>query len=106
MKWIGPSTEEEIIQAGKDGVPLVVVPIAFVSEHSETLVELDVEYRHLATEHGVPSYWRVPALGCEPYYIQTLADLCLGKSSNKKQCSYCKKYFPQDSDDEPCKLAA
>lgn len=106
MKWIGPSTEEEIIQAGKDGVPLVVVPVAFVSEHSETLVELDVEYRHLANEHGVPGYWRVPALGVEPYFIQTLADLCLGKISNKKQCEYCKKYFPLDSEGTPCKLAA
>ncbi len=107
MKWIGPSTEEEVIQAGKDGVPVVVVPIAFVSEHSETLVELDVEYRQLASEHGVPSYWRVPALACEPYFIQTLADLCLGTAStHKKQCEYCKKTFPQDSDETPCKLAA
>ncbi len=105
MQWIGPSTEEEILEAGKDGVPIVVVPIAFVSEHSETLVELDVEYRELASEHGVPSYWRVPALGCEPYYIQTLADLCLGKTSKKKECDYCKKHFPQDGE-MPCKMAA
>lgn len=105
MKWIGPSTEEEIIQAGKDGMAVVVVPIAFVSEHSETLVELDVEYRHLAQEHGVPAYWRVPALGCEPYFIETLAELCLGEAETGRQCGYCQKYFPQDAG-EPCKLAA
>src|SRR5581483_3136248 len=50
LEWIGPSTEAEIRRAGKDGVPVLVAPIAFVSEHSETLVELDIEYRHLAEE--------------------------------------------------------
>lgn len=85
-KWIGPSTEEEIIQAGKDGAAVLVVPIAFVSEHSETLVEIDIEYRELAKEHGVSNYWRVPALGCDPYFIQALADLCL-KDLPQQQCN-------------------
>jgi len=53
QKWIGPSTEEEIARAGREKVALLVVPIAFVSEHSETLVELDVEYRDVAEKHGV-----------------------------------------------------
>jgi protoporphyrin/coproporphyrin ferrochelatase len=75
LEWIGPSTEAEIIRAGKDGVPLVVVPIAFVSEHSETLVELDIEYREMAREHGLPAYVRVPALGVSAGYIDTLVDL-------------------------------
>lgn len=82
LEWIGPSTESEILQAGKDGVPVVVVPISFVSEHSETLVEMDIDYRKLANVHNVQGYWRVPALGTEELFIETLADLCrkaLGK---------------------------
>lgn len=77
MKWIGPSTEHEITAAGKERVPLLVVPVAFVSEHSETLVELDIDYRHLAEKSGAPDYVRVPALGVEPLFIETLAELCL-----------------------------
>jgi ferrochelatase len=75
MQWIGPSTEAELERAGRDTVPVVVVPIAFVSEHSETLVELDIEYRHRADALGIPAYIRVPALGCHPSFIQALADL-------------------------------
>jgi ferrochelatase len=75
MKWIGPSTEEEIERAGKEKIGLVVIPIAFVSEHSETLVELDIEYAHLAKELGVPDYFRVPALGTQPEFIKALAGL-------------------------------
>lgn len=75
MKWIGPSTEHELERAGEDGVPVVVVPIAFVSEHSETLVELDVEYRHRAEALRVPGYVRVPAVGHHPAFIAGLARL-------------------------------
>ena len=60
MKWLGPSTPEALEQAGRDGVGVVLVPIAFVSEHIETLVELDIEYRELAEEHGIHPYIRVP----------------------------------------------
>jgi protoporphyrin/coproporphyrin ferrochelatase len=74
-RWIGPSTDDEIRRAGRDGVPLVVLPIAFVSEHSETLVELDIEYRTLAESVGVPAYVRVPALGTNPAFIDGLAAL-------------------------------
>jgi ferrochelatase len=75
LKWIGPSTEEEIRRAGKDRVSLVVAPIAFVSEHSETLVELDQEYRGLAEECRVPLYIRVPTVGAAPSFVETLAEL-------------------------------
>ena len=73
--WIGPSTEQEIARAATDRVPLVVVPIAFVSEHSETLVELDVEYAELAHTLGVPAYHRVPAQNSDPVFIAALAGL-------------------------------
>lgn len=75
MKWIGPSTETELERAGEDGVPVVVVPIAFVSEHSETLVELDIEYRHRAEGLGIPAYVRAPAVGHHPAFIVGLARL-------------------------------
>jgi ferrochelatase len=51
----------------------VVIPIAFVSEHSETLVELDIEYRELAEEKGVPAYYRVPTVNDGPAFIEGLA---------------------------------
>jgi ferrochelatase len=75
LAWIGPSTDAEIRRAGGDGVGVIVVPIAFVSEHSETLVELDIEYRHLAEAAGVPRYVRVPAAGVAPAFIAGLAGL-------------------------------
>jgi len=75
LAWIGPATDAEIRRAGGQGVGLVVAPIAFVSEHSETLVELDIEYRHLATAVGVPRYVRVPTVGTGPGFIAGLAGL-------------------------------
>lgn len=75
VAWIEPSTEDELARAGADGVPVVLTPIAFVSEHSETLVELDIEYRKLAEAKGVPAYYRVPALGSAAQFIAALAAL-------------------------------
>ena len=63
LKWIGPSTEDIIVENSKLGKHIVLVPIAFVSEHSETLVELDIEYKELADKNGCKNYSRVPALG-------------------------------------------
>jgi ferrochelatase len=75
LRWIGPATDDEIRRAGRDGVPLVIAPISFVSEHSETLVELDIDYRRLAEASGVPAYHRVPTVGIEPGFIHSLASL-------------------------------
>ncbi len=75
LEWTGPATDAELARAGRDGVPVVLVPIAFVSEHSETLVELDIECRALARAHGVPVYSRVPAVGTAPEFIAELAAL-------------------------------
>jgi ferrochelatase len=75
LKWIGPSTDAEIARAGADKVAVVLYPLSFVSEHSETLVELDIEYRHLAEKVGVPAYIRVPAVGSQPLFIAGLARL-------------------------------
>jgi ferrochelatase len=75
LEWIGPDTDSEIERAGHDRVPVVVVPLAFVSEHSETLVELDIEYGELAEERGVPGYVRVPTVQARTAFIDGLADL-------------------------------
>ena len=73
LKWLGPSTPQAIEQAGQDGVGAVVVPIAFVSEHIETLVELDHEYSELAASVGCAPYLRTPAVGVNPAFITGLA---------------------------------
>ena len=75
LEWIGPATDDEIRRAGTAGIPLVVAPISFVSEHSETLVELDLDYREIAERSGVPAYYRVPTVGVEPPFIRALASL-------------------------------
>jgi ferrochelatase len=75
LRWIGPSTDSEIRRAGRDKTGVVLYPLSFVSEHSETLVELDIDYRHLAREVGVPSYIRVPTVGTHPQFIHGLANL-------------------------------
>jgi len=75
LKWIGPATDESITKAAQDGKNILLCPIAFVSEHIETLVELDIEYRHLAEKFAVKHYLRAPALGVDDGFIATLADL-------------------------------
>lgn len=75
LEWIGPSTKAEIGRAAKDGVPVVVVPVAFVSEHAETLVELDIEYRKLAVSLGIAGYHRTPTVGTEPGFIGALKNI-------------------------------
>ena len=75
LEWVKPATDAVILQAAKDKRALVVYPIAFVSEHSETLVELDIEYRHLADANGAAAYVRVPAVGTHPAFIGGLANL-------------------------------
>lgn len=75
LKWIGPPTDACIEKAAKEGKAILLSPVAFVSEHIETLVELDMEYRHLADQHGAKVYLRAPALGVDAGFIGTLADL-------------------------------
>ena len=77
LKWIGPSTDDAIIKYSKEKKGIVIVPVAFVSEHSETLVELDIEYKKLAEKNGCSFYKRVPALGIEENFIKGLTALVL-----------------------------
>jgi len=79
LKWIGPSTEDTIIENSKAGKHIVLVPIAFVSEHSETLVELDIEYKEIADANGCKNYTRVPALGINEDFIKAMSELIIKK---------------------------
>ena len=83
LKWIGPSTEDVIIKNSKLGKKIVLVPIAFVSEHSETLVELDIEYKELADKNGCIEYIRIPALGTNPDFINSMSEIVINKEKNK-----------------------
>jgi len=73
LKWLGPSTDQEIRRAGAENRGVLITPIAFVSDHVETLVELDHEYAAIAREVGCAPYLRAPALGIEPAFIEALA---------------------------------
>ena len=90
LKWIGPSTEDIIVENSKLGKHIVLVPIAFVSEHSETLVELDIEYKELADKNGCKNYSRVSALGTNEYYIKAMSNLII----NKQNYSFNGELFP------------
>ena len=72
-KWLSPSTSDELTRAGVDKVPVIIYPHAFVSEHVETLVEIEIEYRHEAEQLGVPYFARVPTVSTDPAFIHDLA---------------------------------
>ncbi|MGB8364531.1 MAG: ferrochelatase [Rhizomicrobium sp.] len=89
LEWIGPATDGEIRRAGGNGMGLIVAPIAFVSEHSETLVELDIEYARLARECGVADYIRVPTVGIRPEFIDGLAVLVVRAVNGEEPVTDC-----------------
>ncbi len=84
LKWIGPSTEKVIKDEAKKQKIIIVVPVAFVSEHSETLVELDIEYKKLAEENGSKDYIRVPAVTANKDFINSLKSSILQSSTGKR----------------------
>ena len=85
LKWIGPSTTEAIDQAINDNVEIVIVPIAFVSDHSETLVELDIEYREYAKQKDFDKYHVVPALNINKTFISSLGNIVKKGLSSKDE---------------------
>lgn len=92
LAWIEPATDAEIRRAGAERKGVIVAPIAFVSEHSETLVELDIEYARLARDNSVPDYIRVPTVGTRSEFIEGLARLvadALGEEKNLQRPGYC-----------------
>lgn len=80
VKWLEPSTDQKIRELRAEGVQqLLMIPISFVSEHIETLYELDILYKKLADEIGLPHYRRVPAFNTDAQFISALADLVCKK---------------------------
>jgi ferrochelatase len=83
VEWLQPYTEDALEELGKKNVKdIVVVPISFVSEHIETLQEIDIEYREVAEEAGIHNFRRVPALNTHPTFIKALADLVVDSMQN------------------------
>ncbi len=95
LKWIGPSTDNVILEQSKKSKIIVLVPIAFVSEHSETLVELDIEYKKLAIKNGCKEYIRIPAITCHKDFINSLKTSILkaGNGSRFTSSINCSKNF-------------
>jgi protoporphyrin/coproporphyrin ferrochelatase len=76
VKWLEPFTSDVIVGLGKQGVDdVLVIPVSFVSEHIETLYELDILFRKVAADAGVENFRRVPALNSDPTFIRALADI-------------------------------
>lgn len=99
LKWIGPSVQEALQKATQDGVGIVIYPHAFVSEHVETLVELDIEYKELAKNLGVPYFARAQTVGTHPDFIKGLSALVLSRLNGQE----CARICPQECGKCPCK---
>ncbi|AVH69124.1 ferrochelatase [Nostoc sp. 'Lobaria pulmonaria (5183) cyanobiont'] len=104
VEWLQPYTEDALKELGAQGVKdLVVVPISFVSEHIETLQEIDIEYREVAEESGIHNFRRVPAPNTHPVFINALAELVIDalknpsfKLSQAAQMKKMVKMYPQE----------
>ncbi|MBD2253560.1 ferrochelatase [Nostoc parmelioides] len=105
VEWLQPYTEDALKELGAQGVKdLVVVPISFVSEHIETLQEIDIEYREIAEEAGIHNFRRVPAPNTHPVFIRALANLVIDalnkpsfKLSQAAQMKKRVKMYPPES---------
>ncbi|KAG6772629.1 hypothetical protein POTOM_024046 [Populus tomentosa] len=88
VQWLKPYTDEVLVELGRKGVKsLLAVPVSFVSEHIETLEEIDMEYKELALESGIENWGRVPALGCTSSFITDLADAVIEALPSAKSIS-------------------
>ncbi len=75
LKWIEPSIEQALDRAAEQGVCVIIYPHAFTQEHVETLVELDIEYKHYAEQKGVKGYYRAATLGIQSDFISGLGEM-------------------------------
>jgi ferrochelatase len=87
MRWLAPSTVDAIAEAGRDGRGVLIAPVAFVSEHVETLVELDHDYAALARAQNLPFYLRAPAVGEDLAFIEGLAETVLYALADSRAAS-------------------
>lgn len=84
VKWLEPTTPSEIKKAIQEDVAIIIVPIAFVSDHSETLVELDIQYKEMAEKMGFDNYYRSESLNMNSIFINGLAEIVLESKINNK----------------------
>ena len=95
VEWLKPYTEDALEELGEQGIKeVLVVPISFVSEHIETLQEIDIEYREIAEEAGIENFQRVPALNTHPIFIDALAKLVTQALENNP-CSFSEVTHPK-----------
>ena len=85
MEWLSPNTEDEIKKASNQNKDIYIIPISFVSEHSETLVELDIDYKELAIKEGCAKYHRFNTLSLSEKYIECLYELLKKSIDNKDE---------------------
>jgi protoporphyrin/coproporphyrin ferrochelatase len=98
LEWLGPSLDDALQKSAEHNMNVVVLPISFVSEHSETLVELDIEYKKIARDLGIEHYRRVQTLTADAGYIDGLANLARDAATKKGLCPprgtrYCPQRF-------------
>lgn len=93
VEWLSPATSETIPRLAREGVSqIMLVPVSFVSEHSETLYEMDILYRAAAAEAGIAQFRRVPTMNCRPQFIEALANLverALADDPSRAGCIRC-----------------
>uniref|UniRef100_A0A1D1YN19 Ferrochelatase n=2 Tax=Anthurium amnicola TaxID=1678845 RepID=A0A1D1YN19_9ARAE len=100
VQWLKPYTDEVIVELGQRGVKsLLAVPVSFVSEHIETLEEIDMEYRELALESGIENWGRVPTLGCNSSFITDLADAVIEALPSASAMSISRNIDAEDDTD-------
>ena len=105
LEWTKPSLDDELQKAAREKEAVIILPISFVSEHTETLVELDIEYKNIAKDLGLSGYRRVPAVGTHPTFIEGLRDLALTAFEQKTELGPLgnKRYCPSGYIQCPCR---
>ena len=89
LKWTSPSLDQEIRRVVLDKKIPVIIPVAFVSDHSETLVELDIDYKKMAEDLGAKDYLRVPSLNFDGHFIKSLFEICKSVDSKEDSEIFC-----------------
>ncbi|MFL6277955.1 MAG: ferrochelatase [Blastocatellia bacterium] len=109
VEWLGPATDATVRRLAGEGVEqLLMVPVSFVSEHSETLYEMDLLYGELAAEVGIKDYRRVPTMNCRADFIDALARLVEralaleARSAVRMNCRYCPATANSDTPNQLC----
>ncbi len=112
LEWTSPSLEYEINRVSLDNKIPVIIPVAFVSDHVETLVELDIDYKDLAKSLGIREYLRVASLNIDGHFIKSLSEICKNAYNNNNSDYFsglgegriCPKNFKFCSNPNSCEI--